>query len=151
MCNTVTEGEDKILCSRCGKVANPTDSWVHGWPNYGEIKLGYESCIDWKLFKKVSDMSPLDTNFRDQELVRSVINLNHPAVKNFDFQQIEIEWSAYVDYPRRLSGKYRLCRDCQAELLVLLGQFFFSNLPKEQPIRAVEETRLVRLRKQVKS
>jgi len=136
MCNTVTGNKDKILCSRCGQVANPTDSWVHDWPNYGYIKVGFESCIDWELFRKVLTKSPLDIDFRDHELVKAVIWETHPAVKHFGFQGIEIEWSG--DYPKGLSRKYRLCRECQKELLAILGQFFFSNLPKEQPIKFSE-------------
>lgn len=133
MCDTITKDSDKILCSRCGEVANPTDDWVYDWPNYGHIRLGYESCIDWELFRRVSSKSPLDRGFRDQESVQAVINETHPAVKHFGFQQIEIEWSGY-SFPKELSEEYRLCRGCQKELLAILGEFFFSNLPQRQPI-----------------
>lgn len=134
MCETITKDEKKVLCSRCGEVANPTDSWLDDWPNYGYIKLAYGSCIDWELFRQVSSKSPLEEDFREQELIRAVIDELHPAVKHFGFQGIELEWSA-ADYPRELKKKYRLCRNCQRQLLAILGKFFFSNLPKEQPIR----------------
>ena len=140
MCDTITENKDKILCSRCEEVANPTDSWIDDWPNYGSIRLGYESCIDWELFRKVLTKSPLDFDFRDQELIKSVINETHPAVKHFGFQEIGIEWAGY-SFPKGFSEKYRLCRECQKELLAILGQFFFSNLPKEQPIKLLDRGR----------
>lgn len=136
MCEEITKDEDKILCSRCGGIANPTDGWQCGWPNYGHIRLGYASCIQWELFRQVFSKSPLEADFNEQELVRAVIGEKHPAVKRFGFQGIEIEWSV-AGYPQELDAKYRLCRNCQKELLAILGKFFFSNLPKEQPINLI--------------
>lgn len=44
MCHQSTPADKIVPCSRCGKPANPSDNWVHGWPLHGNIVLGFPSC-----------------------------------------------------------------------------------------------------------
>ena len=135
MCRNPTKEEEQVLCSRCGNVANPDDGWENDWPNYGQILLGFNSVIHWPLLEKAVGPS-FNPGYHENPIVKSVISGKHPAVKLFGaYQSIIIEWSA-GDYPASISKKYRLCRDCQRDLLTIIGEFFFKTLPAEQPIKA---------------
>lgn len=135
-----TPEDEKVLCSRCGKVANPTDSWEHGWPLYGEIILGFPSTIDWRLTRHLKG---LDTHDR---MKADIMNGVHPVVVNdTNAQRAHFTWDARID------ARYRLCLGCQAELIEMIGRFFFSNMPAEQPIhtRQWHEKRIEELQQKV--
>lgn len=121
MCRNITPADKRVQCSRCGEVANPTDGWEHGWPNYGIIELGFDSCIDWELLEDVLD-DPMD---RYHPLSIEIRGGKHPVVKKFGYQAIELQWSA-ESYPPKIKRDYRLCRECQGALIALIGKFFFG-------------------------
>ena len=135
MCNTATKEEDKVLCSRCNVVANPNDSWEHDWPNYGTINLGASSVIHWSLHRRVTPKGPHDEEFQKHKIVKAVTEGKHPAVQTFGYQDISIQWAGYDRYPIGMNTRYRLCYECQHELLEIIGEFFFKNIPSEQPIK----------------
>lgn len=91
-----------IACSRCAEPANPTDRWEHGWPNYGRIELGLDSCgqmTGW--------------------------GWSHPAMPESRLesaQRLILEWGTGHGYDSE--GRYRLCRACQRRLWETLAQFF---------------------------
>lgn len=127
MCNTATPEDKQVLCSRCGEVCNPSDSWKYDWPNYGTITLGASSVINWALLRRVGMKQKFDYTNHNAEFNRSIINEQHPAVEKFGFQEVKIKWSS--------DSKYRLCWDCQQELIETIGEFFFSSIPDYQPIQ----------------
>jgi hypothetical protein len=134
MCRTLTKEESQVLCSRCGAVANPTDSWENDWPNYGHIVIGFCGTIQDVLLHRVPG-----TPDEKEKMVYALFNCKHPALSHKSCtyaQKVDIEWAAYNKYPGKMNTKYRLCRPCQKELLEIIGEFFFNNTPQEQPIKA---------------
>lgn len=113
MCNTKTPKEKQVLCSRCGKVANPDDSWIHDWPLYGRIEVGFPSQAFAALggAKHIADREHFIWWRR-----------GHPALITNEAQEICFLWGNGYKYDSR--GRYRLCYDCQRELLNMLGRFF---------------------------
>lgn len=112
MCNTSTPADKKVTCSRCGGIANPTDSWEHGWPLRGVIDMGFPSRLPDYIFK-----GGFCNETRYPEL-------RTPLVTKWGYQDIRLEWG-----PNR--GRYRLCFSCQAQFLGLIGDFFFTAKHKE--------------------
>lgn len=122
MCSEPTPVEKQVLCSRCGKVCNLSDSWEHDWPMHGDITLGMSSVIHWTLMEHIE---PTDVHeYGDR--TKAVINGTHPAVEKFGYQEVKIRWGH--------NQPYRLCWDCQHRLIELIGLFFFDKLPLQQPI-----------------
>lgn len=111
MCRNITPKESQILCSRCGNVANPTDGWEHGWPNYGHIRLGIDCC----------SMDAL-TGDAGISCSRNIWHDNHPMMEKFDAQEVVFTWGNGYEYDT--VGKYRLCHKCQRELISIIGAFF---------------------------
>ena len=135
MCDEVqpTPKDEQVPCSRCGKICNPTKQWEHGWPNDGYMKLGWNSCIDFALLRDVPAARGDDNPLR-----HAVIFGEHPLVKKYGAQCIELEWAAFPPLGRGefagqlvpvLAGhkRYRLCYDCQQKLLRMIGRFFFGE------------------------
>jgi hypothetical protein len=110
---TATPESERILCSRCDKCANPTDGWENGWPLYGRLDIGFPAqafghlgrcnhCADAEHFEWWRE--------------------GHPAMTVNEAQAVTFEWGNGHQYDSR--GRYRLCYDCQKELLHVLGDFF---------------------------
>jgi hypothetical protein len=107
MCRTRTPDSERIPCSRCKNVANPNDGWEHGWPLFGRLDVGIHSCAAHKLG------DPTWTP--------------HPAIRDYGAQRVIFEWGNGYEYDSR--GRYRLCAECQADLLGVLGAFFGVGKP----------------------
>lgn len=104
MCNQPTPEEQQVNCGRCGRVANPNDSWVHGWPLHGSINLGIHCSSStyleggrWPMDEPKPDRTPA-------------------AMTKYQAQEVEFVWG-----PER---RYRLCIECQQLLLEIIGCFF---------------------------
>lgn len=128
MCRNRTPEDEQVACSRCGEVANPTDGWEHGWPNYGHIHVGFSS----RIFDEVV-YGGLEIGGDAWDRVRA-----HPAFKDTTAQTVEIEWGTGFKYGE--DGGYRLCRDCQAAFLETLGRFFGLRGPSPTPEKRQIET-----------
>lgn len=120
MCETVTPPEQWKYCDRCGNILNRTDRWEYDWPNYGTITLGYNSCIDTHLVGGYRAS-------RD----RTWLKEGHPALTEFGFQRVTFRWGKMGE-----NEKYRLCLDCQTELIQMIGRFF--AIPDLQHRKEVE-------------
>jgi len=112
MCRNATPEAEQMPCWRCGKVANPTDGWEHGWPLTGSIKVGFPSCLPSSLFRE----SLLAKDKREPELMS-------PLVDKWGYQDISLSWGPSQD-------TYRLCYDCQKAFLEVVGDFFFTDTHK---------------------
>ena len=106
MCRQATPKEKQVLCSRCKQVANPTDGWEHDWPLYGNMSIGFPAQIFAAL---------CGTPIADEEHFE-LWREKHPAFIEHYAQSVKIEWGS--DKP------YRLCYDCQQQLLGIIGEFF---------------------------
>lgn len=111
MCSRATSKDEQVLCSHCGKVANPSDRWENGWPLYGKITIGLDCCA-------------LDSLWGD-DWHESNLSFNHPAMIKSNFQQINFEWGN--GYKFDSTGRYRLCWYCQRLLMGVIGDFFKSD------------------------
>jgi hypothetical protein len=107
MCRKTTSLEDQVKCGRCGEVANPTDGWEHGWPLYGEIKIGFPA----QAFGALCGMK----HIAEPEHF-SWWNEGHPAMIDNSAQSVAFEWDC--------DKEWRLCYECQKELLRVIGNFF---------------------------
>ena len=107
MCRMPTPNENRVPCNRCGDCANPTDGWEHAWPLYGHMVIGFAAQAG--LF------------FSHHRLVFP----EHPALKSNGAQELILEWGNGYKYDS--TGKYRLCYNCQKELIATLGKFFRAD------------------------
>lgn len=107
MCRTTTPEHEQITCGRCGEVANPTDGWEHGWPLFGTIDIGFPA----QAFGALCGMRHIaeDHHFKWW-------GQGHPAMTRNGAQRITFAW--------KHDAAWRLCYNCQKELLCLIGQFF---------------------------
>ena len=112
MCRTITPLDKQVKCSRCDKVANPTDGWEHGFPLYGRIEVGFPAQIF--AFLGGADIIAFAEHFKWW-------SEGHPAIKKNGAQEVIFEWGNGYKYD---SPNYRLCRDCQKKLIQMLGEFF---------------------------
>jgi hypothetical protein len=119
MCRTITLIEERVSCSRCGKTANPTDGWEHGWPLYGYIHLGFpaQAFVALRCGPPCGD----ESDFEWWEK-------GHPAMIQNDAQEVKFQWGNGMTYDS--VGRYRLCYDCQKALLGVIGTFF--GIPKQE-------------------
>lgn len=127
MCETATPINQQVKCGRCGNVANPTDHWAHGWPLYGKIKIGFPA----QAFGALCGMEHIADDehwlwWRE----------GHPAMTTNDAQEVCFEW--------KHDNPYRLCYDCQKELLRVIGEFFkiperASELKNSEEFRRIQE------------
>ncbi len=85
--------------------------------------------------KPISSTRLTDEEFQKHKIVKAVTEGKHPAVQTFGYQDISIQWAGYDRYPIGMNTRYRLCYECQHELLEIIGEFFFKNIPSEQPIK----------------
>lgn len=113
MCRTPTPAAERVACGRCGKCANPNDGWEHGWPLEGEISMGFSSCAFARLARRSA------RTVKDE---RSAWSRGHPAFVENEAQHVRIRWTH--------ESAWRLCHDCQGELLEILGEFFGYGLPQ---------------------
>lgn len=113
MCRTITPKDKKILCSRCNEIANPTDGWEHGWPLYGRIELGFPA----QAFAFLGGAK----HIADSEHFKWW-HEGHPAMIENGAQDVTFEWGNGHQFDS--TGRFRLCYDCQKELLKTIGAFF---------------------------
>lgn len=115
MCRQVTPKDKHFPCGRCGNVANPTDGWEHAWPLRGTLEIGFPSQIFVPLFGQYDGSG----EFWQQ---------SHPVIKKFDAQNVIIQWEGDNTYNDKTGvANYRLCYECQKQLLQVIGQFFKFN------------------------
>ena len=93
------------LCFHCGEEIG--ESWEEGWCNYGNITIGISCCS-------------LEYLWEDRELD---IGFEHPAMIESGYQEINLQWGSGYKFDSKERG-YRLCWDCQRELMGLVGGFF---------------------------
>ena len=108
MCSIPTPPSKTVTCGRCGKVANPSDSWVHGWPLLGRIEIGIHSVAGAFL---TQGRCPIPT---------------HDALTYYGAQFVRFEWGLGTkrDGHEYRNPDFRMCANCQEELLAVLGRFF---------------------------
>lgn len=130
---SITSEKERVMCSRCDKVANPSDGWEHGWPLYGKIHVGFPG----QLFAFLGGAEHIaDTEHFEWW------KEGHPAIKEGGSQETIFEWGNGYRYDSK--GRYRLCYDCQKQFLYMLGDFFGIK-------QRVDEIRLCLREKGVKS
>jgi len=100
--NTIT------CCSRCGGKID--DSWWNEWPNYGKIELGFAA----QAFGALGGFEHIAGS--------RVPDKPHKAMVQDDAQEVIFQWGAGYKYDS--TDRYRLCYDCQKELLKTIGAFF---------------------------
>jgi hypothetical protein len=107
MCRTKTPDDEIVKCGRCGESANPNDGWEHGWPLQGKIDVGFPA----QAFGALCGMQ-----FIAEPKHFAWWKEGHPAMTKNDAQHIIFEW--------KHTDEWRLCYDCQKELLRTIGKFF---------------------------
>ena len=117
MCRNVTPEAQRVACSRCGECANPSDGWEHSWPLYGRLDIGFPSQAFGHLggCEHIADREHFEW-WRE----------GHPAMTTNEAQEVIFEWGN--GYRFDSTGRYRLCYDCQKQLLRVIGEFF--GIPK---------------------
>ena len=107
MCRKRTPESEWVFCGRCGEVANPTDGREHGWPLRGKLDILFPA----QAFGALCGMEHIAErhHFRWSRE-------GHPAMTRSEAQHVTFEWGATSDW--------RLCYDCQKELLHTIGRFF---------------------------
>ena len=107
-------------CNRCEKDVDK-GGWHNGWPNYGRIQLGFAA-------QASAVMMGIGT--ATSEAVKASA-ITHDAVVDSKGQEVTIEWGAGYIYDSK--ARYRLCYNCQKELLKTVGAFFkFDELGNTQ-------------------
>lgn len=107
MCRSATPEKDRVNCGRCSKCINPTDGWESGWPLYGTITLGFASQAFAYLCGGHNIATGAQFKWWDE---------GHPAMSKNGAQLVEFKWDS--------ESRWRLCYDCQKELLQTVGKFF---------------------------
>lgn len=125
MCRKVTPKEEHIKCSRCNKVANPTDSWEYGWPLYGKLEIGFPG----QAFAYLGGAEYI----ADKEHF-AWWSKGHPAMVRNEAQEVVFEWGNGYKYDSE--KRFRMCYYCQKELLYAIGKFF--KIPQE--VEKLKET-----------
>jgi len=98
-------------CGRCGSKEIDTPAWHTGWPNYGMIELGAASQAFAHLCgENIAGQKEFDAWHK-----------GHPAMVKNEAQEVVFQWGGGY---KNISTAYRLCYDCQHELLALVGAFF---------------------------
>ena len=97
------EGDD-VKCSRCKKEADD-GTWESGC-NYGRIQLGLSS----QIFAALCPGKP------------DAWKIGHPAAVKNDAQEVIFDWGENYNKPE--VSDYVLCRECQKELIGIVGRFF---------------------------
>ena len=113
MCRTLTQKDKIVHCGRCGEPANPNDGWENGWPLYGRIHLGFPA----QAFGALCGME-----FIAERHHFKWWHKGHPAMTTNGAQEVVFEWGNGNTYDS--TGRYRLCYECQKELLKVIGKFF---------------------------
>lgn len=107
MCRNLTPEKDQVMCGRCGDVVNPDDGWEHRWPLHGTIDIGFPA----QVFGALCGMSHVAEAHHFLWWGEG-----HPAMTKNAAQRVVFEWSQET--------QWRLCYDCQKELLCVIGEFF---------------------------
>jgi len=103
------KGKTLECCSRCEKKI--TTYWEDNWPNYGHIHLGISGQSERVLTKHAKTKYPYQDHTKGCK-----------AFTKSDPQELIIEWGSGYKYESR--ERYRLCCNCQVELVEILGDFF---------------------------
>lgn len=107
MCRTLTPESKQVKCGRCGNVANPTDGWEHEWPLRGKIDIEFPAQAFGALcgMEHIADAHHFAWWYE-----------GHPAMTKNEAQHVTFKW--------KHTDKWRLCYNCQKELLRVIGRFF---------------------------
>ncbi len=92
------------LCGRCGDAIR--QGWENDWPLHGTIDLGSPSQAFAKLRGRTGCADASDFEWWSK---------GHPAMEKNDAQRVTFKWDC--------KSSWRLCYDCQMELLALVGKF----------------------------
>lgn len=143
MCRNATPEDEKVPCWRCGKVANPNDSWEHGWPLTGNVKLGFPSILPSVMLGERWVRRLLEGD-KTPDAADRVEALKPELVRDWGFQNIELAWgpNTYRQGGAPEAGGYRLCYDCQEKFLRIVGAFFWTKtaeLCKEAKAMGLDE------------
>jgi len=107
MCRNITPVDEQVKCGRCGCIANPTDGWEHGWPLRGKLDVEFPAQAFGALCGMEHIAKPEHFKFWHE---------GHPAMTENGAQHVTFEWDS--------KAAWRLCYDCQKELLRTIGAFF---------------------------